>query len=104
MTAELGLAEALDGLRQELETAWRRSQQAGVRLRASEITVTLQVTSRREGTGRGRVRWWVVEACADVSASRETVHTCVLSLQPLDVSTGTPLPLDVGAEQDTPGQ
>jgi len=40
MNEELGLASALEGLRDELEEAWRKGRDRAVRFQASEVSPT----------------------------------------------------------------
>ena len=60
--ALVGLATALEGLREELETAWATGAGRAVRFRVREVTLTLEAVARREAEGAGKVRWWIIEA------------------------------------------
>jgi hypothetical protein len=89
----LGLSTALEGLREELETAWRRSRDKAIRFVVSDVTLTLEAVARREADGSGKIRWWLVEAGGGVRAGTETTQTLVLTLKPgvydeLDLRTG----------------
>jgi hypothetical protein len=98
------LSEALESLREGLERAWAAGQGRSLRFRVDDVTLTLQVVARREQGGGGKVRWWVIEAGADVKAGRETMQTLVLKLTPAVYDeTGEFHPLDVEDEQPEPG-
>jgi Trypsin-co-occurring domain 2 len=78
----MGLSTALEGLREELETAWERSSDKAVRLLVSNVTLTLEAVARRDTEGGGKIRWWLVEAGGSVTAGTETTQTLVLTLTP----------------------
>jgi hypothetical protein len=78
----MGLATALEGLREELEAAWEQSQNSAVRFVVDNVTLTLQAVARRDAEVSGKVRWWLVEAGGGVTAGNETTQTLVLSLTP----------------------
>jgi hypothetical protein len=79
----LGLSTALDGLREELETAWKESSGKAVRFAVNNVTLTLEAVARREAAGGGKIRWWLVEAGGGVEVGKETTQTLVLSLTPV---------------------
>ena len=78
----MGLAAALSALRQELDDAWRESQDKHVRFRASQVTLNVQAVARIEQKVGGKLRWWIVEAGADHSNGREATQTLELTLIP----------------------
>jgi NTP-dependent ternary system trypsin peptidase co-occuring protein len=78
----VALSEALDALREGLERFWAESEGRDLRIRVDDVTLTLQVVARREKEGGGKVRWWVIEAGADVKTGSETMQTLVLKLTP----------------------
>ena len=99
------LASALEGLRAELEKAWRGSEGRRVRFRVSDVTLTLQAVARRERSGSGKVRWWLVEAGGEASRGSETTQTLVLALTPnVYDDQGGSTPLDVSGDQPAPGR
>lgn len=101
----VGLAAALDALREELESAWNASQDRRVRFRASAVTMTVETVARLDKDGSGKVRWWLVEAGGGVKSGRERTQTLTLTLTPLLYDeTGKPMPLDVDAAQSVPGR
>lgn len=100
----MGLSAALEGLREELETAWQHGAGRALRFRVSDVTLTLEVVARRETEGSGKIRWWLVEAGGGVTAGKDTTQTLVLTLTPgvYDMQ-GNLQPLDVAGDQPRPG-
>ena len=100
----VGLSSALEGLREELETAWAAGAGRAVRFRVSEVTMTIEAVARREREGGGKIRWWVIEAGGGGKAGTDATQTLVLTLTPgLYDETGKSSPLDVAADQSEPG-
>ena len=101
----VGLAAALEALRDELELVWRTSRGRDVRFRASEVTLTAQTVARLDKDGSGKIRWWLVEAGAGVKSANERIQTLTLTLTPMLYDEhGKHAPLDVTADQPEPGQ
>ena len=99
------LSDALESLREGLELAWAKSRDKSLRFRVDDVTLTLQVVARREQGGGAKVRWWVIEAGADVKAGGETMQTLVLHLTPaLYDEAGHATALDIHDDQAEPGQ
>jgi hypothetical protein len=101
----LGLAAALEALRDELESAWQSGQGRNVRFRTSEVTITLETMARLDKEGSGKIRWYVVEAGGGVKSGSERTQTLTLTLTPLLYDEqGRPVPLDVTGQQSAPGR
>ena len=101
----VGLANALEVLRSELEKAWEAGQDQRVRFRVSELTVTIQAVARREREAGGKVRWYLLEAGGGAKSAAEATQTLVLTLSPgVYDETGELLQLDVYGDQPQPGQ
>jgi hypothetical protein len=102
---ELGLAAALEALRDELESAWQSGWGRNVRFRASEVTLTLETVARLDKDGSGKIRWYVVEAGGGVKSGSERTQTLTLTLAPqLYDDQGRPVPLDIAGQQPLPGR
>lgn len=100
----MGLSAALEGLREELETAWAQGAGKALRFRVSEVTLTLEAVARREVEGSGKIRWWLIEAGGGQTAGTETTQTLVLTLTPgLYDEQGNLGSLDIAGEQAQPG-
>ena len=102
---ELGLAAALEALREELESAWQSGQSRAVRFRTSELTLTLTTVARLDKDGSGKIRWYVVEAGGGVKSGSERTQTLTVTFTPLLYDKeGRPEPLDVAGDQSVPGR
>jgi hypothetical protein len=100
----MGLSAALEGLREELQSAWEKGAGRAIRFRVGEVTLTLEAVARRDTQGGGKIRWWLIEAGGDVKAGKETTQTLVLTLTPgLYDAQGNLRPLDVAGDQSQPG-
>jgi Trypsin-co-occurring domain 2 len=105
MDEEIGLASAIEALRNELETAWLAGQERPVRFLASEITLTLTTVARLDKEGSGKIRWYLLEAGGSVTSGSERTQTLTLKLAPERVAAdGTSTPLRVTGHQPVPGQ
>ena len=100
----MGLSAALEGLREELESAWEKGAGKPIRFRVSEVTLTFEAVARRDTQGGGKIRWWLIEAGGDVTVGRENTQTVTLMLTPgLYDAQGNSRPLDVAGDQAQPG-
>lgn len=101
----MDLATALEGLRQELQTAWEQSSGERVRFKVSDVSLTVEAVARRDVQGGAKVRWWLIEAGAEATRGSETTQTLQLKLEPkLYDEHGGSAPLDVAGEQAAPGR
>ncbi|MFE0087662.1 trypco2 family protein [Streptomyces sp. NPDC058991] len=100
----LGLASALEALREELESALQSSQGHAVRFRATDVTLTVETVARLDKEGSGKIRWYLVDAGAGAKSTNERTQTLTLNLTPVIYdSQGRPIPLDVSGQQRAPG-
>ena len=78
--ASIGLGEAVEQLRAELEAAVSvDSNGKVVRFDVGPIELTLSVQVTKESTPGAKIKFWVVEAGADVSASTPAIRNVVTS-------------------------
>lgn len=102
--SKIGLAAALDALREELENSWQSSQGKSLRFQTSAINLTMETVARFDKEGGGKIRWWLVEAGGSAKTETETTQTLVLTLTPtLYDEQGRQIPLEVSALQERPG-
>jgi hypothetical protein len=100
----VGLADAVEALREELDVAWQQGVTQRVRFRVSAVTLTVQAVARTESGQGGKVRWWLVEGGMDRRGVQEATQTLELTLTPqLHDAAGNPSPLDVAGQQSAPG-
>ncbi len=97
---EIPLAEMVETLRHELETAQIRGAQRPVAFGVEKVELELKVTVSRKAKGEGGVKFWVVTAGAAAEGSRETIHTFKLTLSPLDATSRKRL--EVASVTDAP--
>ena len=78
----VGLAEMISELRQELETATTAAKDASLRFELGPVELEATVVVGREGSGGGKVRFWVLELGGDAKASQSSTQRIKLTLQP----------------------
>jgi len=102
-TVAVGLADAIEALREELQDSFERSVGEQVRFEASAVVLTVQVVARKETTPGAKLRWWVVEVGVDRKSGTELTQTLELTLTPkLFDDRGNPSTLSVSGVQPTP--
>ena len=78
------LASVVRQLRAELNEAQEDAQGERLRFELGPVQVALSVTVGRDATPGAKVRFWVIEAGADVKVSRESDQEITLVLTPVD--------------------
>jgi Trypsin-co-occurring domain 2 len=81
----LELASVIRQLRAELNEAMDDAEGERLRFELGPVELSLTVTVGREATPGAKVRFWVIEAGADVNVSREAVQDIKLVLSPRDM-------------------
>ena len=89
--AALELASTVAALRRELVDAVAAAEDEPILFPVGEITVHFQVTVSREAEANAGVKFWVVEAGAAGSLTREQVHTVTVTLAPPVDRAGEPV-------------
>jgi hypothetical protein len=99
------MAAALDGLRAELETAWRQGAKSEVRLRAETLTLTFTARPAPAPAPEGSVDWYLSEpAGAAVTDGGPPARTVTVQLRPVfPTEARRSAPLRVSADEDQPG-
>lgn len=81
----LELASVLRELRAELTEALEEADNERLRFELGPVELTLTVTVGREAGPGAKIRFWVIEAGADATISREAVQNIKLVLTPWDM-------------------
>lgn len=79
----VGLAEAIQSLRQELWEAMVAGTGSEVRFRVDSIELTAETAVTKTVGGNAGIKWWLVEAGAEASRDSLATQTLKLSLTPL---------------------
>jgi hypothetical protein len=96
------LAELIGELRIELTEAMHAGEGADLRFELGPVELELTVAVGKETKPGGKVRFWVVEVGADVSAASSTTQRVKLVLDPKQVGLRDGKPLISGREE--PGE
>lgn len=81
--SEIGLADAIRELRQELTRAIAEGEGESLRFKPGPIELELQLEIGREGGGSAEIKWFVVSASGEGKVTRASTHTVKLTLEPL---------------------
>ncbi len=87
---KIGLKDAIEALRSELSESILVSEGKEVRFEVGEIEMEFQVAIEQATTGKGGIKFWVVEMGGDVSDKTSTVHKIKIPLKPV-WKDGTPI-------------
>ena len=93
---DVGLAEAITRIREELERAVQAGVDSPVAFRAGPIEMEFQVAFARAGSAEGGVRLGVVAIGSKGELSRSATHRLKITLAPVTRSGGDQLIGDVG--------
>ncbi|WP_242911434.1 trypco2 family protein [Actinomadura terrae] len=97
---EIGLAEAVKAIRDDLVRAEREGADADIRFTVGPIEVAFDVALTREAGANGKVKVWVVEAGASGKVSQTSTHRVAFTLTP----TRDGRPVEVGDLLSTPSR
>ncbi|MBT2212336.1 MULTISPECIES: trypco2 family protein [Actinomadura] len=97
---EIGLAEAVKAIRDDLVRAEREGAGESVRFTVGPIEVAFDVALTREGGANGKVKVWVIEAGASGKVSQTSTHRVAFTLTP----TLDGRPLEVGDRLSAPSR
>lgn len=95
----VGLADAIEGLRADLEAARLAGLGKAVRFDVTEVTVSLDVVASRDLEASGGVKWWVLSLGGKGLFGRKKTQTITLKLVPRHHDG----PLHVTGSQSEPG-
>jgi len=80
------LAELIGQLREDLSTAMRDGEKSDLRFEVGPVELELTVAVDKEAKPGAKVRFWVVELGADVTAGSHTAQRIKLTLDPRSAS------------------
>lgn len=87
----VGLAEAIEALREELYVAMISSSKRELRFRAPSVELTIEAAVTKTTDLKSGVKWWVVEAGAGFTRESVTTQTLKIVLEPVQLdSNGGP--------------
>jgi Trypsin-co-occurring domain 2 len=84
----LDLVEVLGDLRAEIGRAEQAARGKAIRFSFSSVRIELSVAIEKTATGKGGVKFWVVEAGAEAARKNTTTHLLAFDLQPVSSDTG----------------
>jgi hypothetical protein len=84
---KIGLSEAIAALRQELQDSMA-SANPDLRFKLGEVVLELELTLERSTTGKGGLKFWVLDAGAERARSKASTHRVTVPLTPLTKDDG----------------
>ncbi|MFI5888129.1 trypco2 family protein [Streptomyces sp. NPDC051554] len=87
---EIGLADAVEAVRDQLIEAAGRNASQDVRFQVGPITMEFTVELRREASGKAEVKAWILGSSAEGKVTKSNLHRVQLTMTPLDSTTGQP--------------
>jgi hypothetical protein len=82
--SNIPLADAIADLRSELAQAIAEGFDKDIRFKPGSIEIELSLEIKKEGTGKGSVKFWVVDAGGEIKAAQTQTHKIKLNLQLVD--------------------
>lgn len=79
----LSLARVIEDLRAELMSALEEGKGKPLQFNLKPIELELKVAVTATGSGKGSVKFWVVEVGAEGKVEHASTHTLKLSLEPI---------------------
>jgi hypothetical protein len=95
---DIGVADAVRALRDELTAAIAAGRDEDLRFRVGPVEMEFQVAVARETSGSGKIRFWVVDMGASGKVTSTATHKVKLSLEPISASGGD---IDVAGYEET---
>ena len=80
---KLGVAEAIENLRTEIQTAIEKGAKKDLRFELEEIELQLQCTLNIEGSAKAGGKLWFVNAEGSGKVARGTLHTLKFKVKPV---------------------
>lgn len=83
----LGLSEALETLRAELERSSNKGKDAALQVVVQDVKLELSLVAAREANGGAAIKWFVLSADASASLSDVKTQKVTLTVQVIDKNT-----------------
>ena len=99
MSQKIPLSEMIETLREELEEAQKKAKKSDLKFVTESVELELSVAVSKTGTGKGGIKFWVIEAGGEYERTKETTHKFTLKLKPKSQLTGGPI--SVSEESNT---
>ncbi|MFF8990351.1 trypco2 family protein [Streptomyces sp. NPDC014983] len=81
---DITVGEAIDHLRAELTAARERAANSGVRFELGDISLEFTVELRRERSGKGSIKAWVVSGESGAARAETAAHKLAFTLRAVD--------------------
>ena len=101
-TAEIGLVEAIDRVREELAAAVANGAGADIQFPVGEITLDFQVGLTKSTDGSGKINLYVLELGGRREYAHDTIQTVTVVLGPPVDASGDPIKVS-GTAEEMPG-
>ena len=82
------LSDAIDNLRKELKLAQDKSRNQDLQFDVKVIEIELDVVAENEGSGSGKINWWILGGGVEAKFKDSSRHKLKLSLQAIQVGKG----------------
>jgi hypothetical protein len=97
--AEIGLVEAIAGVREELARAVVEGAKADIQFPVGQITLEFQVGLTKTDDQSGKVKLWILELGASSEDVRESMQTISIVLEPPVDAEGRPIKVSAAARE-----
>jgi hypothetical protein len=82
--SDIPLANAIADLRSELEKAIAEGVGHDIRFKPGPIELELSLEIKKEGSGKGSVKFWIVDLGGEIKSANAQMHKIKLNLQLVD--------------------
>ena len=82
MDNKIPLSDMIQTLREELEEAQEQSKKSSVKFSLDSVELELSVAVTKTGTGKGGIKFWVIEAGGEYQKENAMIHKFILKLKP----------------------
>lgn len=79
---KISLSEMIQTLRSELETAQKNAKDSPLNLKVDSVELELSVAITNSNSGKGGIKFWVIEAGGETKQEEASTHKFKLTLKP----------------------